>query len=235
MDIYRILRESPSTPLEELEHKYWKMVDSYQLVVDFADDPEVASIAQRKLDQLVKAGQPNWSSRSPDLQFPVSEQADLLAIKLALNSKHSLEGSVTRRRLEDRISNLPESAEKHYLSSILILKTMRGIDGCIRAAAELANAIERDPRNIAYKNLAEALNEQINLYEARLQEEHNAAEAERLVRQQTNQQVLDKARKDGQSTICEGLLVCGGMLGLTIWGCVSVCNGTCICCPCSHG
>ena len=49
MDIYQILRVSLTADKNELQAKYTRMLDSYQLVVSFADDPDVVKVAKLKL------------------------------------------------------------------------------------------------------------------------------------------------------------------------------------------
>ena len=48
MDIYQILRVRKNADKAELQAKYLRMLDSYQMTATFAEEQEIADIAQAK-------------------------------------------------------------------------------------------------------------------------------------------------------------------------------------------
>lgn len=175
MDIYQILRVSRDVSRDELTARFWRTADTYQMVIDYSNEMDVREIAQVKLNQLKKAGEQAgiteqlYQDYSGDALF-----SNITNIRLALNSSsiHSLQ--MDRTRIMNQISQLPDTAEKHYMNAVYILRTDGRLDGLESALNELQLAVEGDPENEVYKKLVMIILEQIEVFSNRVNEEKEA-------------------------------------------------------------
>lgn len=196
MDIYEVLRVSTSADKKELQAKYLRMLDSYRLVASFAESPEVAEIAQQKIERLQELG------REAQLQDELVEdtkiysaEQEITAIRLALNSGSANGAQLRRNNISGKIDALPDSAEKHYLKAIVLLKSDSSFDGCRNALSEIQTAVRMDPQNEAYLGLMDALDEQFTEYEGKQKQIAVKAEQERLERERQSREALNAAER----------------------------------------
>jgi hypothetical protein len=195
MDIYQILRVKSNTNINEIQMKYLRLLDAYQLVRDFSDEPDVVEIAQNKIEQLKRAGGEARLSSDLALSKPDSStQESIAAIRLALNSSRSDAKSILSNRLIERVNGLDNSSEKHYLKSILILKTDSSINGLRLAVESLHRALNLDPTNSAYQGLVSAIEEQIDEYVIKQKMIASEQEKERAAQEVRAQQAIIDAQ-----------------------------------------
>lgn len=228
MDIYQILRVKQNISKEELQAKYTRMFDTYQMTATFAEDSDVVRIAELKLDQLVKAGKSaglvNEAIEKSDL---ITEQIEISTIKHALNSSKANVATINGNNISGKIDKLPDSAEKHYLKTIVLLRTGSSFENCKNALNEIQKAIERDSTNMAYIGLVEAINEQISDYENKQNEMAKAAEKERLERERKSREALEEAQRRQFWNSAGPCLSGVASLAITIGGCICCCNACC--------
>lgn len=228
MDIYEVLRVSTNADKKELQAKYLRMLDSYQLVANFAESPEVAEIARQKIERLQELG------KEAKLQDELSEstriyssEQEITAIRLALNSSNSNSVQLRGNNISGKIDALPNSAEKHYLKAVVILRIDSTFNGCRNALSEIQTAVKLDPTNEAYRGLMDALDEQFTEYERKQKQIAAKAEQERLERERQSREAVNAAERRrfwNTAGPCLGSLA---SLAITILGCVCCCN---ICC-----
>lgn len=228
MDIYEMLRVANYTDKKELQAKYVRMLESYRLVESFAESPEVAAIAQAKIDQLLKAAKEAGLEEDCCERVKTSStEQDITSIKLALNSSRSNASLLWGRDIMGKIDALPNCAEKHYLKTVVLLKTDSSFNGCRDALKEIQEAVRLDPGNIAYKGLMDALEEQFAEYERHQTMLAEQAEKDRIERERRSAQALQEAENrrfwDAAGPCLGGL----GAIAVYILGCVCCCN---ICC-----
>lgn len=228
MDIYEVLRVSTNADKKELQAKYLRMLDSYQLVANFAESPEVAEIARQKIERLQELG------KEAKLQDEISEstriystEQEITAIRLTLNSNNSNSALLRGSNISGKIDALPESAEKHYLKAVVLLKIDSSFSGCRNALSEIQAAVKLDPTNEAYRGLMDALDEQFTEYERKQKQLAAKAEQERLERERQSREAVNAAERRrfwNTAAPCLSSLV---SLAITILGCVCCCN---VCC-----
>ena len=228
MDIYEVLRVSTNADKKELQAKYLRMLDSYQLVANFAESPEVAEIARQKIERLQELG------KEAKLHDEISEstriystEQEITAIRLTLNSNNSNSALLRGSNISGKIDALPESAEKHYLKAVVLLKIDSSFSGCRNALSEIQAAVKLDPTNEAYRGLMDALDEQFTEYERKQKQLAAKAEQERLERERQSREAVNAAERRRfwhTAAPCLSSLV---SLAITILGCVCCCN---VCC-----
>lgn len=196
MNIYQILRVRESADRDELQAKYLRMLDTYQMTLTFAESPEVAEIARIKLEQLVEAGKKcGLDSENFESSVTNTIQTDISSIKLALNSSGCDASKLRGSNILGKIDLLPKSAEKHYLKAMVNLRLDSSFQGCQNAVEEIQNAIRLDPTNEAYTGLLDAISEQLKEYEQRQRDRAIQEERERQKRERLSQEALDRARR----------------------------------------
>lgn len=225
MDIYQILRVKTTVDKNELQAKYSRLLDTYKLTAAFAENKEIADVANKKLSQLIEAGKEcGLSDEHIEMKTSSSTESEISLIKLALNSSKADETLLRKERILERIMNLPKSAEKHYLKAIVDLKFDSSLKGCKSAIDDLKESLELDPTNAAVLTLMDAINEQLNDYANKLQQKQIQDENDRLERERQSQEAISNARRrqlwDGISPCCAGL----GGLAMSILGCVCFCK-----------
>ena len=157
MDIYQILRVKTTVDKNELQAKYSRLLDTYKLTAAFAEDKEIADVANKKLSQLIEAGKEcGLSDEHIEMKTSSSTESEISLIKLALNSSKADETLLRKERILERIMNLPKSAEKHYLKAIVDLKFDSSLKGCKSAIDDLKESLELDPTNAAVLTLMDA-------------------------------------------------------------------------------
>ena len=237
MDIYQILRVRRNADKSELQAKYLRLLDTYQMTATFAEDQEIADIAQKKLESLLAAGKEcGLYSECPESDTVITPQTNISSIKLALNSSRSDASKLRGSNISGKIDTLPESAEKHYLKAIVTLRLDSTFQGCQTAVSELHNAITLDPTNEAYTGLLDAVSEQIKDYERRQREKAAQDERERQERERQSAATLAAAqRRQFWNSVgpCLGGL---GSIAVTIFACWCTCEcckssgcGSCCC------
>lgn len=231
MDIYQILRMSKDADKDELQEKYLRLLESYQMIVTFAENEEVQEISKKKLEQLITAGKEYGihNERSKN-QKVFSSQVEIGTIKLALNSNGSDITKLKSSNISGKIDSLPESAEKHYLKAVVSLKIDSTLKGCQGAISELHKAVKLDPTNEAYIGLMDAISEQIEDYEKRQREKASQDELERRERERRSKEALLRARLSEFWRVagpCIGGIGGIAVTGLTCWG---LCWATRECC-----
>lgn len=195
MDIYQILRVRRDAGKAELQAKYLRMLDTYRMVADFAEDQDVARIARLKLNQLLAAGKEyHLYGECPENAGGVTPQTEIAAIKLALNSQKASGGYLSGSSIPEKIDRLPESAEKHYLKATVILKMDGSLNGCREAVPEIQKALALDPSNAAYSGLLDAIEAQVNDYAEQQRLTAEMSERARAEQERRSQQALDEAR-----------------------------------------
>ena len=231
MDIYQILRVSLTADKNELQAKYTRMLDSYQLVVSFADDPDVVKVAKLKLEQLIQAGQKEGllteATEGSDLVTP---QQDIFAIKLALNSSRANPSTLRSNNISGKIDALPDSAEKHYLKAVVTLKLDRSLTGFQSALRELHQAVKLDSSSSAYSSLLDAIAEQVKEYEQNQRQAAEAAERDRQERERRSQAAINNAQRrnfQNSNSSCGGIFAVGCFLCCGCSCCTSLCNTCC--------
>ena len=231
MDIYQILRVRKDAKKDELQAKYLKLLESYQMIVTFAENEEVLEIAKEKLEQLLSAGKEyGLHNECSEKQKVFSSQIDIGTIKLALNSNGSDITKLKSSNISGKIDSLPESAEKHYLKAVVSLKIDSTLKGCQSAISELHKAVKFDPTNEAYIGLMDAIGEQIEDYEQRQREKASQDELERREREIRSKEALFNARLREFWNVagpCVGGIGGIAATGLTCWG---LCWATRECC-----
>ena len=223
MDVHQILRVSQNADKTELQSKYSRMYDTYQMVVSFAEDPDVIRIARTKLEQLILAGQqfelePERIESSPI----ISIQHDISSIRLALNSSRANPTTLRANGISGKIDKLPDSAEKHYLKAVVALKLDSTFGGCKAAIDEIQRAVELDSSNAAYIGLLDAIGEQLNYYKEKQCNIAEAMEHDRIEQERRSQEVLNAAQRRRFRDSAGGCL--GGLAG------IGAVVGACICC-----
>lgn len=228
MDIYEVLRVSTNADKKELQAKYLRMLDSYQLVANFAESPDVAIIARQKVERLQElgreAGLADEAIESPKIY---TTEQEITAIRLALNSSRSNNVLLRGNSISGRIDSLPESAEKHYLKAVVLLKMDSSFNGCRSALSEVQTAVKLDPTNEAYRGLMDALDEQFSEYERKQKQLAAKAEQERLERERQSREAVNAAERRrfwNTAGPCLGSLA---SIAIVILGCVCCCN---VCC-----
>lgn len=229
MDIYQILRVRKNAAKAELQAKYLRMLDSYQLTATFAEEQEIANIARGKLEQLIAAGKEyGLDNEHPESNTTITQQTNISSIKLALNSSRSDASKLKGSNIPGKIDALSESAEKHYLKAVVTLRIDSSFQGCQNAVAELHKAIESDPSNEAYIGLLDAISEQIRDYEQRQIDKAEQDERDRQEKERRSQQAVAAAqRRQFWNTAgpCIGGIVSLGVTILACWcGCKSCCG-----------
>lgn len=224
MDIYQILRVQKTADRKELQAKYLRMLDSYQMTATFAEDRAVSEIARRKIEQLIAAGKEyGLDNEYFESNTTTAQQTNISSIKLALNSSECSVDKLRESNMLDRISALPESAEKHYLKSVVMLRIDSSFRGCRDAITELDEALNLDPTNEAYIGLLDAITEQVQDYEQRQKEKADKEERERLERERKSQEALDAAKeKEFLDSAAGCIFGCGVPLLMCccIWKCL---------------
>ncbi len=196
MDIYQILRVSKNADKAELQAKYLRLLDVYQMMATFAEEQEVADIARLKLEQLISAGKEcGLYSEYPESFTTATPQAEISSIKIALNSSRADADKLRNSNILRRIDALPESAEKYYLKAIANLRIDSSLQGCKSAVDELHKAIEMDPANEAYIGLLDAISEQMQEYEQQQREKAEKEERERREQEKKSQRALAAAKR----------------------------------------
>ncbi len=196
MDIYQILRVQKNADRDELQAKYLRMLDSYQMTATFAEEQEIAEIARTKLKQLTAAGKEyGLYNEYPESNKTITQQANISSIKLALNSSGCNAEKLKESNILGKIDALPESAEKHYLKTVVTLRIDSRFQGCQDAVVELDKAINLDPSNEAYLGLLDAISEQIQVYEQRQREKAAEEERERQERERRSQEAVAEAQR----------------------------------------
>lgn len=195
MDIYQLLRVRVGASKSELEPRYARLVESYRLTAEFAENEEVAAIAKTKLEQLLAAGQEYGLTEQRDSGAAVSPQASIAEIRLALNSSNANAEKLRGADISGKIGRLPECAEKHYLQAIVQLRLDSGVDGCTAAVKELETALKLEPGNEAYTGLLNAIAEETQALKRRQDERAAREEAARLAREQASREELEQTRR----------------------------------------
>ena len=196
MDIYQILRVRKNADKSELQAKYLRLIDTYQMTATFAEEQEIADIAQNKLNRLLSAGKEcGLYSECPESDTVNTPQTNISLIKLALNSSRSDASKLKGSNISGKIDLLPESAEKHYLKAIVTLRLDSSFQGCQTAVLELHNAIKMDPTNEAYTGLLDAVSEQIKDYEQRQRQKAAQDERERQDRERQSAAAVAAAQR----------------------------------------
>ena len=191
MDVYQILRVRKNADKAELQAKYLRMLDSYQMTATFAEDQEVADIARIKLDQLIAAGKEcGLYNEHPESDTTITPQTNISSIKLALNSSRSDVSKLRGSNISGKIDALPESAEKHYLKAVVNLRIDSSFQGCQNAVTELHKAIKLDPSNEAYTGLLDAISEQIKDYEQRVRDDREKEHQEEKIEMNKEMKLL---------------------------------------------
>lgn len=217
MDIYQILRVHRDADKSELQARYLRMIDTYQIMADFAENQDVAGIAKSKLTQLIMAGkEQGLYTECPESYIAASPQIEIGAIKLALNSSKSDIVKPKGNNILEKIDALPKSAEKYYLKAIVILKIDSSFQGYKNAIVEIQNAIELDSTNEAYVGLLDAMNEQIKDYEQSQRDKMIQDNVERWEREKKSAEALEAVsqtavREERQrffGAVCEECLYC---------------------------
>lgn len=239
MDIYEILRVANCTDKKELQAQYIRLLESYRLVANFAESPDVAQIAQAKIVQLQNA------AREAGLVEDYCEQMkrnstiqDITSIKLALNSSRSNASLLRGINIMDKIESLPNCAEKHYLKTVTLLKLDTSFSGCKEALKEIQEAVKLDPGNIAYNSLMDALEEQFAEYQRYQTVLAEQAEKDRIERERQSALALQEAERRRAQALQEaenrrfwdsaGPCLSGlSAIAMYIIGCICCCN---VCC-----
>lgn len=233
MDIYQILRVRKNADKAELQAKYLRMLDSYQMTATFAEDQEVADIARIKLDQLIAAGKEcGLYNEQPESDTTITPQTNISSIKLALNSSRSDVSKLRGSNISSKIDALPESAEKHYLKAVVNLRIDSSFQGCQNAVTELHKAIKLDPSNEAYTGLLDAISEQIKDYEQRQRDKAAQDERERQERERRSREALADAQRRqfwNSARPCLGGLASIGVTILACWCGCECCKSGCGC------
>lgn len=224
MDIYQILRVRKNADKAELQAKYLRMLDSYQMTATFAEEQEIADIAQAKLEQLIAAGKEcRLYDEHPESNTTITQQTNISSIKLALNSSRSDVSKLKGSNISGKIDALSESAEKHYLKAVVTLRIDSSFQGCQNAVAELHKAIKLDPSNEAYIGLLDAISEQIRDYEQRQRDKAVQDERDRQEQERRSQQAVAAAQRRrfwNSAGPCLGGLASLGVVPLMCWcGC----------------
>lgn len=225
MDIYQILRSRRNADKAELQARYLRMLDSYQMTAAFAEEQEIADIARAKLDQLIAAGKEcGLYNEHPESDTTITQQTSISSIKLALNSSQADVSKLKGSNISGKIDALPESAEKHYLKAIVLLRIDSSFQGCQNAVAELHKAIELDPSNEAYIGLLDAISEQIRDYGQRQRNKAIRDERARQEQERRSQQAVAAAQRRRFWNSAGPCL--GGLAGLgaAVLACCCVCE-----------
>lgn len=225
MDIYQILRVRPNLDKAEIQAKYTRMFDTYQLTATFAEDPEIARIAQLKLDQLIKEGKKaNLHADACEARGVDSAQVQISTIRLALNSSKADPSKLRSSNISGKIDALPESAEKHYLRAVVSLRIDSSFRGCQNAVNELQRAVKMDSSNTAYPALLDAISEQLRDYEQRQRDRAAVAERERQEKERQSQQALAAAqRRQFRESACPTLSGLAS-IGFSLLACCCICQ-----------
>ena len=232
MDIYQILRVRPNSDKAELQAKYMRLLDTYQLTATFSDDPEVAEIAQQKLDLLISEGKKaGLHKEHTEDSNDNTVQAQISTIKLALNSSKADASRLRSNNIMGKIDALPACAEKYYLKAVVNLKIDSSFRGCQNAVTELQHAIKYDPTNEAYTGLLDTISEQLQEYEQRQRDKAAAAERERQEQERQSQAALASAqRRQFRENTCPAIW---GWVSILFW--IGACICACQCCKSGCG
>ncbi len=196
MDIYQILRVRRNADVSELQAKYIRLLDSYQMTATFAEDKEIADVAKMKLEQLISAGKEcGLYIERPESDTTITTQTSISSIKLALNSSRADVSKLRGSNIMGKIDALPDSAEKHYLKAIVNLRIDSSFQGCQNAINELHKAVKLDPTNAAYTGLLDAISEQVKDYEQRQRDKAAQDERDRQERERQSQATLAAAQR----------------------------------------
>lgn len=180
MDIYTLLRMSPSASRSDLQKKYSRIMDSYRLVKLFGEEPEVVELANLKMEKLRAAARIcGLSEGSEAVMQKETEEDRIFAIKLALNSKNTNDELLNATGIMRKIGMLQESAEKYYLKAVASIRTDPTIQGCRNAIANLNKALTFDPGNPAYLEFLEAIRLETDRFADEQKMIHERAEEER--------------------------------------------------------
>ena len=221
MDIYQILHLPRNVSPGELQRKYEKTVTAYRITATFASDAEVRAIGQRKLEQLLRAGEQAGLRELSDDDLPEgTPQYSLQQVKLALSSTQSEAKNLLP--LGASIDALPESAEKHYLKSLWHLRTDTGSDltHLNAAASEIQQALRLEPDHPTYTAVLAAIQEAIQRYQQRQEDLRRQAEEEKRAAEQRREEEQRRIQRQ-ETARTAGSCVC------TLIAIPFVCLGEC--------
>lgn len=221
-DIYQILRVRAGAGKAELQEAYARLADTYRLVRDFAEDRAASELAAKKLERLMAAGEKEGLKL--DAPAPASgDREELAKLRMALYSSGANAQTVRASNLFPRIQQLPESAEKHYLTALAMLLTDSSFQGCSNAVPELAAAVKADPGNEAYRGMMDAVRAQLDAYQKHQQE---LDEKKKKEQNQELQRARDRVEQQRRTEITNNLLATLGYAfrewGLPLLGCCCV-------------
>ena len=188
----------------------------------------MVKIADSKIAQLKEAAkQVSINEEAAESTVTPTEQMDITAIKLALNSSNANASTLRGANILGKITKLPDSAEKHYLKAVANLRIDSSIGGCRNALDDIMRAIQADSTNTAYIGLLQAIEYEIDIYEERHTRAAEEAEQERLAREHRSQAAVNAARRRrfwGTAGPCIGGIV---LIGACIWSISCCCKDCC--------
>lgn len=158
----------------ELQAACGRYCTIYRGVLNAASDPAVKAIAQSKLEDLLAAARlegvsvderKNYDWDSQTVNIPASAEAALAEL--------STDGRITdsaASRLSQQIAQMPDSAKRHYLSALVVLKSREAsVDTYEEVVRILMNAVRSDPENPVYSMIIADIEQEISRHKNALQ------------------------------------------------------------------
>ena len=158
----------------ELQAACGRYCTIYRGVLNAASDPAVKAIAQSKLEDLLAAARlegvsvderKNYDWDSQAVNIPASAEAALAEL--------STDGRITdsaASRLSQQIAQMPDSAKRHYLSALVVLKSREAsVDTYEEVVRILMNAVRSDPENPVYSMIIADIEQEISRHKNALQ------------------------------------------------------------------
>lgn len=158
----------------ELQAACGRYCTIYRGVLNAASDPAVKAIAQSKLEDLLAAARlegvsvderKNYDWDSQAVNIPASAEAALAEL--------STDGRITdsaASRLSQQIAQMPDSAKRHYLSALIVLKSREAsVDTYEEVVRILMNAVRSDPENPVYSMIIADIEQEISRHKNALQ------------------------------------------------------------------
>ena len=217
MDIHKILKPEFGNSEETVAIRLDNLMATYRLMANTANDEVLRRIAAVKHDALYDAATKAEIPFFPDYTVNFPDEKPLEDLRATINETQGVRASLQNGRVQQSLSALPESAEKHYLSAIVQLSINNDLAACRAAAVELGKAVALDGTNEAYNLLLMALEREIGAYEARQQ-----AARQKLLDEQTaieqNREAAQRRRDNIDTTkaIFKYSLIVGAILFVVV-------------------
>ena len=149
--------------LQEACSRYYAL---YKGVLNSSSDESVKAIARSRLEDLIAGAKEEqislwkaeiYDSSAGEVNIPASVEQEL-----SQYSAGALIPDSKANQLFARISALPDSAKRHYLSALLTLRSREGsVDNYREVVSKMKNAVRADPENPVYPAVIDDIEREI--------------------------------------------------------------------------